>query len=229
MRLRPVGWGCALMIGLCFFLRPLFGAEPTDTTQAVIHPEVTVRATENGELDLAKLQVQGRVVYVSSGAMPFAARMIDDDLRTTYRFFGTDLHPTVIVELAGTELLRTVGAVFDAEEQVKLEIYLLNQLPNNLDDFKDAKPLTCTINRSDVARAAIDFTPTGARYVAYRWTRTKATRTSFTVAEVSAFGTVSSEQFPPILAETNFKETSTDFSNKLGTLADPPNIPVLSP
>ena len=158
--------------------------------------------------------------------------MIDNDQRTVFRFSGHDLHPTIIVELAEREPIHRAGALFDSQENAKLDIYLLDQLPKNLGTLDGAQPLKCSINKIDTREAAADFEPTNARYIVYRWTREKKTKSPFQVAEVTALSSVAPEQIPPLFAENEMhftSETGTDFSNKLGTLADPPSVAVVSP
>ncbi len=235
MRFLHAAWSCAsLAMGIAIALpgRPVLGTEPTETAEPVVYNSLTVRPDEKVEFDLAKWQARARVVYLSSGAIAFTVRMIDDDLRTVFRFSGSDLQPTAILELARGEPVHHVGAVFNAGSNAKLDVYLLNALPNRPGDLSAATPLACTIDQTDAARAAITFAPTPARYVAFRWTRLKSTKSPFNVAEVSVFSAVSANELPPIFAEAALHfpgESGPDFSNKLGTLADPPTISVVSP
>ena len=98
------------------------------------------------------------------------------------------------------------------------------------------------INRSlplrllSVAKAAVDFEPRGARYVALRWTRKKPVTGGCKVAEVGAFCVGSSSVFdwlqPASFVQSTIHMTSNggpDFSNSFGTLADPPTIAPVSP
>src|SRR5262249_20665079 len=62
--------------------------------------------------NFANSYAQARVVYVSSGSIDEAQRMIDDDVRTGFTFESTDRHPTVIVELARTKRLHRVSASY---------------------------------------------------------------------------------------------------------------------
>jgi hypothetical protein len=235
MRLLPKSLSRVLLvtsIATVLFTKPPLAAEPTDAVQPVAYTTLTVRSNKTVEYDLAKLHARAQIVYVSSGANAFTVRMIDNDLKTGFRFPGHDLHPTVIVELAEHEPIHRVGAMFGSEQNAKLDVYLINELPKNLGNLDGAQPLSCSIDQAHPNEAGIDFAPTNARYVVYRWTREKKTKSPFQVAEVSALSSVAPEEIPPIFAENEIhfaSETKIDFSNKLGTLADPPSVAVVSP
>lgn len=236
MRILRSGRGCTLFlmsIAAAFFNSPSLAIDPTEATQSNAYTAHGARPSEKGDFDLAKLEALGRVVYVSSGAIALSGRTIDNDTRTVFRFSGSDLHPTLIVELAQSEPLHRVSAVFDGEGNTKLDAYLLSGLPTRPGDLTHATPLACLVDRAHVpAAAAAEFAPNTARYVAFRWTREKSTRNPFVVAEVGAFCTRPSIQFLAIFAETEVHftgEKGPDFSNQLGTIADPPGIAVVSP
>jgi hypothetical protein len=233
MRLLPKSLGRVLLvtsIATALFTKPAFAAEPTDAVQPVAYTTLTVRPNATVEYDLAKLHARAQIVYVSSGANAFTVRMIDNDLKTGFRFPGHDLRPTIIVELVEHEPIHRVGALFDSEQNATLDVYLINELPKNLRNLDGAQPLICSIDQAHPNEAGIDFAPTTARYVVYRWTREKKTKSPFQVAEVSALSSVAPEEIPPIFAEVHFaSETKIDLSNKLGTLADPPSVAAVSP
>jgi hypothetical protein len=224
--------GMLIGLSLAFANRPVSGTPPTDAARPVVYTTVSVQPDKRVEFDVSKLRAQARVVYVSSGAIAFTVHMIDDDLRTVFHFSGADLHPTAIVELARNEPVHHVGTVFNVENNVKLDVYLLNVLPTRPGDLSGAIPLACAIDQTDVARATIDFAPISARYVAFRWTRLKSSKTPFNVADVSVLSSMTQGQLPPVFSEAELHfpgESVPDFSNKLGTLADPPTIPTISP
>jgi hypothetical protein len=211
---------------------PAVAADPATTAKpAAYNTTVIVRATNETELDLAKSQAGARVVFVSSGAHTFGVRSIDDNSQTTFRFSGNDLRPTIILELAANDPLHRVGAVFDAEKDVKLHVYLISALPKDLREFDSAQSVNCNLDQTDLTRAAAEVSPTNARYVVFQWTRTSPTKAPFCVAELSAFSMLSPNSIPPALSvpEVHFAGGSSDFSNKLGTLADPPLLAVVSP
>lgn len=235
MRLLPLARATALLcasIGAGLTARVVPAAEATDSIQAVAYNTVTVRPTSRVECDLAKLQARARVIWVSSGAIAFSVRAIDDDAKTVFRFSGSDLHPTLILELADSEPLDGVSALFDPEEGSKLEVFLTNQLPKQVDQSGVGQSLLCLTDPRNPNQSGAEFAATNARYVIFRWTRTKATKSPFGVAEVSVFSKVSSEHIQLPFAETEIhftNESKVDFSNQLGTIADPPSIAVVSP
>jgi hypothetical protein len=215
-----------------FFADAIAASDETDSVQKTAHATVVVRPQHRVEFDLAKWQALGRIVYVSSGASAFGIRMIDSDSKTVFRFAGADLHPTVIVELAENKPVDGVAALFDRDENVKLDVYLLNQLPKGLANLSHEDSIKCSIDFGELARAGSDFAATTARYVVFRWTRAKPTKSPFCVAELSAFSGVRPNDIPPTLADNGIhfaSETNVDISNKLGTLADPPSVKVVSP
>lgn len=184
--------------------------------------------------NFANLYARARIAYVSSGELPSAARMIDDDARTAYRFSAADEHPTVIVELAENERLHRVSAVYQSEAG-ELEVYLLHKLSKDPGDLQNATKVISTVDAAGQGKAAINFEPGGARYVALRWTRRTSQHQAFEIAEIGAFGVVplsllQGESLAFAQIETHLPgEGSTDFSTSLGTLADPPTVSFVSP
>lgn len=211
-------------VGMASLAR-ISAADPSSAT----YPEVSVRANDSADYNWAKLDLEARIAYVSSGPKSLAFSMIDGDPRTVFRFSGADLHPTVIVELVRNEQLHRVTTVFHAQN-VKVNVFLLNSLPNNVDDLGGAKALTCGLDKFDLGKAGVEFDPSNAHFVAVQWTRPAATAAPFEVAEVSAFGIASRAELPPALPDVHFaRESGQDFSNGLGTLAQPPAIVAVSP
>jgi hypothetical protein len=188
--------------------------------------------------NFANLYARAHIVYVSSGS-PFAAqRMIDDDTVTSFHFAKTDPHPTVIVELADREQLHRVSALYKMQTG-QLEVFITDNLPGDPGDLSNLTPITALTDPGN-GKAAVNFNPRGARYVALRWTpnSSAARDENFELAEINAFGHVPLSVLQmteaPLFAENSTGghhpgEGSPDFSNKLGTLADPPVIPELSP
>jgi hypothetical protein len=188
--------------------------------------------------NFANLYARAHVVFVSSGS-PFAAtRMIDDDTVTSFRFSKTDPHPTVIVELADREQLHRVSALYKIQAG-RLDVYLTDGLPQDPNNLDNLTPIA-TVTDPGNGKAAVNFNSQGARYVALRWTPDTAHRHNddFELAEIKAFGNVPlsilhTTEVPLYASNLAAKpapgEGGPDFSNKLGTLADPPVIPVVSP
>jgi hypothetical protein len=188
---------------------------------------------ETSSFNLAKLSAEAHVVYVSSGWLPLARQMIDGNAATAFSFSTTDFHPTVVVELAQAQRLRRVTAICDLEG--RLDIYLLTKFSGDAADVLKGKPIA-SIASSAGDKAAVDFEPRGARYVVLRWTRKKPVTGASKVAEVGAFSVGSNSVFdlvePPSFVHSTIHMTtngSPDFSNTLGTLANPPTVPPVSP
>jgi hypothetical protein len=189
------------------------------------------RLEDTVNFNFANLYARARVVYVSSGSMPAARRMIDDDAFTTFRFAAADPHPTTIVELADRERLHRVSAVYKMQSG-RMDIYLLNGLAQDPGDLDNLTPIASVSDRGD-GKAAVDFNPQGARYVALRWTPGNAEHRSneFEIAEVSAFGDVplsilNVDEAPQLYAANNSMLPPRGDS---GPPADPPVLPPVSP
>jgi hypothetical protein len=188
--------------------------------------------------NFANLYAKAHIVYVSSGS-PFAAqRMIDDDTVTSFHFANADPNPTVIVELADHEQLHRVSALYKMQAG-QLDVYLIDKLRNDPANLSGLTPIA-TIKDPGNGKAAVNFNPQGARYVALRWTPDAAQNRndSFELAEINAFGdvplsilhTTEAPLFASNLAVRSIPgEGGPDFSNKLGTLADPPVLQEQSP
>jgi hypothetical protein len=188
--------------------------------------------------NFANLYAQAHIVFVSSGS-PFAAqRMIDDDTVTSFHFAHTDPNPTVIIELADQELLHRVSALYKMQAG-QLEVYLVDKLRNDPGDLSGLRPIA-TVKDPGNGKAAVNFNPHGARYVALRWTpdATQNRRDNFELAEINAFGDVPlsilhAAEAPLFASNVAVRsvpgEGGPDLSNNLGTLAVPPAIQEQSP
>ena len=191
--------------------------------------------------NFANLYAKAQVVHVSSGAMPAAQRMIDDDSETGFRFDKSDPHPTVIVELAESERLNRVSALYKMNAAGRLDIYLLNDLSREAMDLTKQTPVASVTDTDGHGKAAVDFDPCGTRYIALRWTPASGSNAdrAFEIAEINAFGNVPLAMLtltgaPDLYAANSSPLLSThrgspDLSNRLGTLAVPPTLPVVSP
>jgi hypothetical protein len=188
--------------------------------------------------NFANLYAGAHVVFVSSGSPFAAAKMIDDDCVTSFHFSKIDPHPTVVVELADREELHRISALYKMQAG-RLDVYLADRLPadpNNLDGLTPVATVTDPGN----GKAAVNFNPHGSRYVTLRWTPDRAQNHNedFELAEINAFGDVPlsilhTTEVPlyasNLAARPSPGESGPDFSNKLGTLADPPVIAEVSP
>ncbi len=194
----------------------------------VTNTAATRRLEDILNFNFANLYARARIVFVSSGMEEQARRMIDDDVTTSFQFAPADPHPTVIVELADRERLHRVSAVYKMEKG-RLDVFLLQDLGTNPGDLNGAKPVASVTDTTGGGKAAVDFDPSGARYVALRWTPADPKGShGFEVAEVSAFG----EMPLSMLSTTELPDTYAD--NSIGLMSpplvvQPPVLPVVSP
>jgi hypothetical protein len=150
-------------------------------------PRVTVRAnSEPREYDWAKIQAGARIAFVSSGTKMLTDRMIDNNLHSTFEFSLSDAAPTVIVELAHTEQLHRISALYKATNS-RLQLFLLNELPRNYGVLDGMKPFASFDGSpNNNGETSVSFAANNARYVALRWIRNHADG-PIQVAEISAF------------------------------------------
>jgi hypothetical protein len=194
----------------------------------VSNTAATRRLEDMLNFNFANVYAQARVVFVSSGATEFAKRMIDDDVITSFQFAPADPHPTVIVELGEHQRLHRISALYKMQAG-RLDVFLLQELGENPGDLTHAKPIASVNDDTAGGKAAVNFDPEGARYVALRWTPAQlGSGQSFDIAELSAFG-----DMPLSMLSTNdFPDFYADASMTLErppVLPQPPVIPVVSP
>jgi hypothetical protein len=195
----------------------------------------TRRLEDTLNFNFANLYASARVVYVSSGWLPLARRMIDDDAVTAFSFSASDPRPTAIIELAKSQRLHRVGATYQMEEG-RLDVYLLNDLNRESAHLENIEPVASIVDPVG-GKAAVDFDPQGARYVALRWTRHKPRGGPFEVAEIGAFSVVplsllNMQEVPAAFTDGSVHfpgEAELDFTNGLGTLPNPPVVASVSP
>jgi hypothetical protein len=198
----------------------------------------THRLEDMLNFNFANLYAKARVVFVSSGAPAAARSMIDDDTMTVFHFAPSDPHPTVIVELAAQARLHRVSALYKMQAG-QLDVYLLKELAENPGDLTGAKYISSVTDRDAEGKAAVDFDPQGARYVGLRWTSAEPDNArGFEMAEINAFGDMplsmlNTSEVPDVYANNSTGmrlpgEGGPDFSNKLGTLAGLPVVPIVS-
>ena len=160
--------------------------------------EVVVEAND---VDLAKLQTGGEIVFVSSGQRLAVAHAIDDDRRTIFQFSNTDSRPTMIVKLTENKPIHRVSVVVGSEAG-KVDVYLLGEIPSDLSALDQVTPVGSIVDLG-VAEAALDFSPQNARYVALRWAFSNSHPRPLVVAEVSIFGTEAADPSALALAAVN--------------------------
>jgi hypothetical protein len=188
----------------------------------------TRRLEDMLNFNFANLYARARIVFVSSGIEEYARRMIDDNVVTAFQFAPADPHPTVIVELADSERLHRVSAVYKMEKG-RLDVFLLQDLGTDPGDLSGANPVASVTDTDGGGKAALDFDPHGAHYVALRWTPADAKGPhGFEVAEVSAFGEMplsmlSTQELPDIYADNSIGQMSPPM------VFQPPALPPVSP
>jgi len=199
----------------------------------------SARLEDRLNFNFANLYAKARVVYVSSGSSQSAQRMIDDDTQTAFSFAAADRQPTVILELAEQQRLHRVSARYQMVSG-RMDVYLLDKLPADRADLSDARPVAVATDRDANGKAAINFDPKGARYVALRWTPEHAGEKALEVTEVNAFGDMplamlQLNEAPDLYASSSSAlqgpgASSPDISSDtVGTLAVPPLLPAVSP
>src|SRR2546423_1052649 len=194
----------------------------------VTNSAATRRLEDMLNFNFANLYANARIVFISSGVQEQAKRMIDDDVITSFQFAPADPQPTVIVQLAERERLHRVSAVYKMEKG-RLDVFLLQDLGSKPGDLSRARPIASVTDIDGAGKAALDFDPHGARYVALRWTPADATTPhGFEVAELSAFGEMplsmlSTQEMPDIYADNSIGLMSPPL------VVQPPVLPQVSP
>jgi hypothetical protein len=194
----------------------------------VTHPEDTLN------FNYANQYARAQIAYVSSGTTAAATRMIDDDVATSFTFSAKDAHPTVIIALSNRQSLHRISAVCGIQH-ARVEVYLLDELGANPGDLNAAKLISSVSDQTVDEGTAVNFDSRGARYVALRWTPSKAQTGPIEVAEIAAFGSIALSVLDMMDLPNSFADASKpgeggqDFSNTLGTLADPPVLAPVSP
>lgn len=190
--------------------------------------------------DFASLRARARVVYVSSGSLSAAKRVLDDNRKTRFQFAPDDRNPTIVIELAERETLDCVMAMFEAQRG-RLDVYLLDDFRDSANQLMSLPPVASTVDRDGTGDVTVDFDPHDARFVALQWTPfdPPSQHDGYVVSGVSAFGNVpiadvSLQGAPDLFAENpNLPpitgEAGVDLSNNLGTLGIPPQVAPVSP
>lgn len=199
----------------------------------------STRLEDRLNFNFANLYAKARIAYVSSGSPEAAKRMIDDDNQTVFSFAAADPKPTVIFELAEQERLHRVSARYQMASG-RMDVYLLDRLAPDPADLSRAKPVGAAAARDASGKAALDFDPKGARYVALSWAPEKAGDRALEVTEVSAFGDMplamlQLSEAPDLYASNSaavqgLSQSGRDLNSSMtGALAVPPSLPEISP
>jgi hypothetical protein len=179
MRFLHLKWSPHLLvisaIGLCLNCLPLRATETLN--QIVVNAD---------DVDLAKVQSGGKVVFVTSGLRPASFHAIDDDLRTVFQFSRSDPRPTLIIKFTDNKQIHRVSVVVGSESG-KVDVYLLAEIPRDPSDLDRMKPVASIIDLGIAREASADFAPQNAGYVALRWAPSGNRLLPLAVAEVSVF------------------------------------------
>lgn len=162
--------------------------------------------------NVTNLHSKSRVLYVSSAQdLNQANNMIDSQPASSFAFATTDSAPAAIIDLGKVVSLRRISALY-SRRQGTMDFYVLESLPESEAASKslrldanmlaELKPVGSVAGDSS-GRAAIDFPVTAGRYVMVRWTPASEEDTTFSIAEVAAFGGGE----PPNLIAANVTKT----------------------
>ena len=203
-----------------------FAARQRGATR-VTNSAATRRLEDMLNFNFANLYARARIVYISSGPAKFANRMIDDDVITAFEFAPADPHPTVIVELAERERLHRVSAIYKMAKG-RLDVFLLQDLGTDPGELSGVEPIASATDTDGDGKAALDFDPHGARYVALRWTPAdNSAPHNFEVAEVSAFGEMPLSMLSTIETPDIYADNSVGLMSP-PLVVQPPVVPVVS-
>ena len=188
----------------------VFGSEivlqkvPLSTAQATtnrVQPRLGPQATfALVNYNLRDAHAKALSLYVSSGTdLTLAGRMIDDQVTTSFGFSAEDQSPTAVIDLGKVYTVRRLSAIYSAHPG-SMDFYVMQSLPGpdrdglastmklGSDALASLKPVGSAIDDGTQGRASIEFPATRGRYLMLRWIPAAHEGTSFTVAEVTAFG-----------------------------------------
>jgi hypothetical protein len=178
---------------------------PLTTAQAPANPAKTHLGPQATfaliNYNLNEARSKARALYVSSGNdLTLANSMIDDQVATSFGFSVDDKSPTAVIDLGKVCTVRRLSAIYSARPG-SIDFYVMKSLPGterdnsantvklDNDALGSLKRVGSAIDDGTQGRASIEFPATTGRYVMLRWVPAEHADTSFTVAEVSAFGT----------------------------------------
>jgi hypothetical protein len=125
--------------------------------------------------------------------------MIDNQVATSFGFSPEDKSPTAVIDLGKVCTVRRLSAIYSARPG-SIDFYVMQSLPGTDRDnsastvkldsnaLASLKRVGSVIDDGTQGSASIDFPATSGRYVMLQWIPAAHYDTSFTVAEVSAFG-----------------------------------------
>lgn len=176
---------------------PVSTAREANPPQSHLGPQATFALIN---YSVKNARPKASALYVSSGNdMTSASSMIDDQITTSFGFSVEDKSPTAVIDLGKACALRQLSAIYSARPGV-LDFFVMQSLPGtdrdnsagtvklDSDALASLKRVGSVVDDGNQGRAVVDFPSTSGRYVMLRWTPAAHEDTSFTVAEVTAFG-----------------------------------------
>ena len=177
---------------------PLSTAQaPANPAQSRLGPQATFALIN---YNLRDARARARALYVSSGKdLKLASSMIDNQVATSFSFSAEDNSPTAVIDLGKVCTVRRLSAIYSARPG-SIDFYVMQSLPGTDRDnsastvkldssaLASLKRVGSVIDDGTQGSASINFPATSGRYVMLQWIPAAHDDTSFTVAEVSAFG-----------------------------------------
>jgi hypothetical protein len=170
---------------------------PANPAQSRLGPQATFALIN---YNLRDARAKARALYVSSGNdLSLANSVIDDQVATSFGFSAEDKSPTAVIDLGKVCTVRRLSAIYSPRPG-SIDFYVMQSLPGTDRDnsastvkldsnaLASLKRVGSVIDDGTRGRASIDFPATSGRYVMLRWIPAAHADTSFTVAEVAAFG-----------------------------------------
>jgi hypothetical protein len=196
---------------------PLTTAQaPANPAQSRLGPQATFALIN---YNLRDARTKARALYVSSGNdLSMASSMLDDQAATSFGFSAEDKSPTAVIDLGKVCTVRRLSAIYSARPG-SIDFYVMPSLPSTDGDnsvstvkldsnaLASLKRVGSVIDDGTQGRASIDFPATSGRYVMLRWIPAAHADTSFTVAEVAAFGVGGGSL---LASNANFSRNQTD-------------------
>jgi hypothetical protein len=171
---------------------------PANSVQSRLGPQATFALINYNVRDA---HAKARALYVSSGSdLKLANSMIDDQVATSFGFSVEDKSPTAVIDLGKVCTVRRLSAVYSARPG-SIDFYVMQSVPGTDRDnsastvkldsnaLAGLKRVGSAIDDGTQGTASVDFPATTGRYVMLRWIPAARDTSSFTVAEISAFGT----------------------------------------
>jgi hypothetical protein len=124
--------------------------------------------------------------------------MIDDQASTNYDFAANDAAPTAVIDLGTPTSVRRISTIYSSR-QGTVNFYVLQALPGTAAENapptlrvtdrvqEDLQPVA-SVTDDGSGRASVDFPATTGRYIMVKWSAADQQDTSFSVAEIAAFG-----------------------------------------